>query len=120
MVELQKRAAQHELVTTTPGLMEYVMKIFEDQVNLGERKYCSDAEIDDMVRWALATKNSIKIENSITEDSLKESYSKEYAKVSETINYYKEQFVQSDVCIELSNSQNEKVDKCNNTFAIII
>lgn len=112
MIELQKRASQHELVTTTPGLMEYVMKIFEDQINIGDRKYYSDSEIDDLVRLALATKNRIEqIENFVTEDSLKESYPNEYAEVTEAINYYKEQYVQSDIGIELSNSQNEKVNK---------
>ena len=50
MFELQRRAAQNELVTSTPGLMEYVMKIFEDQIDFGDRKYYSDAEIDDLVR----------------------------------------------------------------------
>lgn len=117
MVELQKRAAQQELVASTPGLMEYVMKIFEDQVNFGDRKYYSDAEIDDLVRLALATKNRVeKFENVVTEDSLKESYPNDYAEVSEAINYYKDNYIKNDIGIELSNSLNAKVNKALLTY----
>ena len=72
MMELQRRAAQHNLVTSTPGLIEYVMKIFEDQIDFGDRKYYSDAEIDNLVRLALATKNRIeKLENTLRKRNLK-------------------------------------------------
>lgn len=112
MVELQKRAAQHELVTSTPGLMEYVMRIFEDQINLGERKYYSDAEIDDMVRLALATKNRIeKMENTLTEETLNEQYPEHYDEVTDLINHYKNRYISEDLGVPLSNLQNEKVDK---------
>ena len=112
MIELQKRAAQHELVTTTPGLIEYVMKIFEDQINFGDRKYYSDAEIDDMVRLALATKNRIeKIENTLTEETLKEQYPNHYTEATEIINEYKERYIAEDLGVPLSDLQNEKVNK---------
>ena len=112
MIELQKRAAQHELVTTTPGLIEYVMKIFEDQINFGDRKYYSDAEIDDMVRLALATKNRIeKIENTLTKETLKEQYPNHYTEATEIINEYKERYIAEDLGVPLSDLQNEKVNK---------
>ena len=112
MAELQRRAAQHELVTSTPGLMEYVMKIFEDQIDFGNRKYYSDAEIDDLVRLALATKNRIeKMENVVTEETLKEIYPEHYDEVTEIINQYKDKYVMEDLGVPLSDLQNEKVDK---------
>ncbi len=112
MVELQKRAAQHELVSSTPGLMEYVMKIFEDQINWGDRKYYSDAEIDDMVRLALATKNRIEsYENVLTEEKLQEQYPEHYAEATEIINKYKDKYAAEELGVELSDLQNEKVDK---------
>ena len=112
MVELQRRAAQHPLVQKTPGLMEYVMTIFKDNINFDERSYYSDAEIDDMVRLALATKNRIeKLENMVTEDSLKEKYPDYYSEVTEDIITYKERYIKEDIGVELSALQNKKVDK---------
>jgi len=112
MIELQRRAAQHELVTSTPGLMEYVMRIFEDQINLGDRKYYSDAEIDDMVRLALATKNRIeKMENTLTEEMLQEQYPEHYDEVTELVNYYKDLYINEELEVKLSDLQNKKVDK---------
>lgn len=117
MVELQKRAAGHELVTTTPGLMEYVMKIFEDQITLGDRMYYSDAEIDDMVRLALATKNRIeKMQNPLTEKSLKEQFPEHYEETTAIINEYKEKYIEEDLGVPLSDLQNEKVDKALISF----
>ena len=112
MFELQRRAAQNELVTSTPGLMEYVMKIFEDQIDFGDRKYYSDAEIDDLVRLALATKNRIeKMENTLTEEKLKEQYPEHYDEATELINNYKNRYISEDLEVPLSELQNEKVDK---------
>ena len=112
MVELQRRAAQHPLVQKTPGLMEYVMTIFKDNINFDERSYYSDAEIDDMVILALATKNRIeKLENMVTEDSLKEKYPDYYSEVTEDIITYKERYIKEDIGVELSALQNKKVDK---------
>lgn len=112
MIELQKRAASHELVTSTPGLMEYVMRIFEDQIDFGERKYYSDAEIDDLVRLALATKNRIEqYENTLTEEKLQKQYPEHYTEAAEIINNYKEKYVSEDLGVPLSDLQNEKVDK---------
>ena len=112
MFELQRRAAQNELVTSTPGLMEYVMKIFEDQIDFGDRKYYSDAEIDNLVRLALATKNRIeKMENTLTEEKLKEQYPEHYDEATELINNYKNRYINEDLEVPLSELQNEKVDK---------
>ena len=112
MVELQRRAAQHELVTSTPGLMEYVMTIFEDQIDFGDRKYYSDAEIDDLVRLALATKNRIEsYENLPTEEKLQNQYPEHYAEATELINKYKEKYVLEELGVPLSDLQNEKVNK---------
>ena len=112
MVELQRRAAQHPLVKGTSGLMEYVMKIFEDQINLGDRKYYSDAEIDDMVRLALATKNRIeKMENTLTEEMLQEQYPEHYDEVTELVNYYKDLYINEELEVKLSDLQNKKVNK---------
>lgn len=112
MVELQKRAAQNELVSSTPGLMEYVMKIFEDQINVGDRKYYSDAEIDDMVRLALATKNRIEsYENILTEEKLQNQYPECYGEATMIINEYKDKYVTEVLGVPLSDLQNEKVNK---------
>ncbi|MEE0943280.1 MAG: hypothetical protein UIB63_09235 [Methanobrevibacter sp.] len=112
MMELQKHAANNSLVKSTPGLMEYVMKIFEDQINLGDRKYYSDTEIEDMVILALATKNRIeKMENRLTEEKLKEQYSEHYDEATELINYYKDRYISEDLEVSLSDLQNEKVNK---------
>ena len=92
--------------------MEYVMTIFKDNINFDERSYYSDAEIDDMVRLALATKNRIeKLENMVTEDSLKEKYPDYYSEVTEDIITYKERYIKEDIGVELSALQNKKVDK---------
>lgn len=112
MMKLQKHAANNPLVKSTPGLMEYVMKIFEDQINLGDRKYYSDTEIEDMVILALATKNRIeKMENRLTEEKLKEQYSEHYDEATELINYYKDRYISEDLEVSLSDLQNEKVNK---------
>lgn len=112
MVELQRRAAQHPLVQENHGLMEYVMKIFEDQIDFGDRKYYSDAEIDDLVRLALATKNRIaSYENVLTEEKLQNRYHEHYAEATELINKYKEKYVTEDLGVPLSDLQNKKVDK---------
>lgn len=112
MVELQRRAAQHELVTSTPGLMEYVMKIFENHIDFGDRKYYIDTEIDDLVRLALATKNRIEsYENVLTSEKLQEEYPEHYAEATKVINKYKEKYVTEDLGVPLSDLQNEKVDK---------
>ena len=112
MAEIQRRAAQHELVKSTPGLMEYVMKIFEDQIDFGDRKYYSDAEIDDLVRLALATKNRIEsYENVLTEEKLQDQYPDHYDEATEIINKYKEKYVLEELGVSLSDLQNEKVNK---------
>lgn len=117
MVELQQRAAKHALMEENPGLMEYVMTIFKDNIDFNERSYYSDAEIDDMVRLALATKNRIeKLENRISEDSLKEKYSENYAEVTKDIEIYKERYIKNDIGVELSKLQNEKINNALLTY----
>jgi hypothetical protein len=92
--------------------MEYVMKIFEDQIDFGDRKYYSDAEIDDMVILALATKNRIeKSENALTEEKLQEQYPEHYNEATDVINKYKSKYVAEELGVDLSELQNEKVDK---------
>lgn len=112
MVDLQRRAAEHHLVQKNAGLMEYVMTIFKDTINFNERSYYSDAEIDDMVRLALVTKNRIeKMENTLTEEILKEQYPNHYDEVTELVNYYRDKYVDEEFSISLSDSQNKKINK---------
>ena len=113
MIELQKRASEHPLVQENPGLMEYVMTIFKDQVDFGDRLYYSDAEVDDMVRLALASKNMLeKREDVLTEEKLKEDYPEEmYTEVTKNINHFKEKFIKEELDVELSDLQNKKIDK---------
>ena len=93
MIELQKRAAKHPLAQETPGLMEYVMLIFKDKIDFNERLFYSDAEIDDMVRLALATKNKIEqYEDVLTEEKLQEQYPEHYDEATKIINKYKEKW----------------------------
>ena len=112
MVDLQRRAAEHPLVQENAGLMEYVMTIFKDTINFNERSYYSDAEIDDIVRLALVTKNRIeKMENTLTEEILKEQYPNHYDEVTELVNYYRDKYVDEEFSISLSDSQNKKINK---------
>ena len=111
MVELLKRAAQHPLAQETPGIMEYVMVIFKDKINFNERSYYSDAEIDEMVRIAIATKNRVEnYENVLTEDKLCEQYPEHYDEATEIINQYKEEYIKKDLCVPLSDLQHIKID----------
>ena len=112
MVELQKRAAQHPLAQETPGIMEFVMAIFKDKIDFKERRYYSDAEIDEMVRLAIATKNRVEsYENTLTEEKLQEQYPEHYAEATEIINEYIERYVTKELGVPLSDLQNQKVDK---------
>ena len=88
------------------------MTIFKDTINFNERSYYSDAEIDDIVRLALVTKNRIeKMENTLTEEILKEQYPNHYDEVTELVNYYRDKYVDEEFSISLSDSQNKKINK---------